>query len=82
VLFIIGGLAILSGAITFDERIVIALPGWLVVSFLLNFFVVRCPRCKWPATVVPLRLGRLRIWLPMAAVSDECPSCHLDLRRK
>lgn len=81
-LFFAVGLAIIYIAITIDERTAILLPGWLVVSFLLILFGVRCPRCKWPATVALVRVGRWRIWLPMAAVSDECPSCGADLRRR
>jgi hypothetical protein len=80
-LFIVGGLTILYIALTVDERVAFVLPGWLVISFLLMLFGVRCPRCKLPATVALVRLGRLRIWVPMAAVNDECPSCGADLRR-
>lgn len=80
-LFIVGGLTILYIAITYDERVAIALPAWLVIAFLLILFGVRCPRCKLPATVALVRVGRCRIWVTMAAVNDECPSCGADLRR-
>jgi hypothetical protein len=81
-LFIVGGLTIIYIAITFDERIAFLLPAWLVIWFLLILFGVRCPRCKLPATVALARIGRWRIWVPMAAVNDECPSCGADLRRR
>jgi purine-cytosine permease-like protein len=81
VTFIIGGLLLLYGALEFDERIAFTLPGWLLISFLLMLFAVRCPRCKFPATVEIVRFGRLRVWVPAAGINDKCPSCGADLHR-
>ena len=80
-LFFAGGFTIIYFALTVDEHIAFALPGWMVISFLLMLYGVRCPRCKLPATVALIRVGRRRIWVPMAAVNDECPSSGADLRR-
>lgn len=80
-LFIVGTLTIGYFAITVDERIAIAVPGWMVIAFLLMLFALRCPRCKFPANVALICVGRVRLWVPMAAVNDECRSCGADLRR-
>lgn len=80
-LFIVGTLTIGYFALTVDERLAIAVPAWMVLAFLLMLFGLRCPRCKFPANVAVVRVGRLRLWVPMAAVNDECPSCGADLRR-
>jgi hypothetical protein len=78
-LFMLGGLAIGYCAIRFDERLALIVPGWLVACVVAMLFAIRCPRCRWPATLIPLRLGKLRIWV-WNTVTEECPSCHLDLR--
>lgn len=80
-LFFAVGLTIIYFAVTVDERLAFILPGWMVISFLLILYGARCPRCKLPATVALVRVGRRRIWVTKAAVNDECPSCGTDLRR-
>lgn len=81
VLFFAGTLTIGYVAITINERVAFLAPAWMVIVFLFMLVAIRCPRCKLPATVALARVGRLRVWVPMAGVNDECPSCGADLRR-
>jgi hypothetical protein len=81
VLFVVGGLTLTFFALRVDERLAVLLPAWLLFVALLSLFAIRCPRCRLPATVRILRVGKRRLWIPISEVNERCSGCGMDLRK-